>query len=212
MIFRETDYPAQYTVIETFDHNISTTINSIVRPLMINNFSNLDLTEEFTLPNCIAPCTYNNQKSMKLGCSNSPVIEAYIGEGIFIIHEVTLEMPSYYAFSFLNDSSCYFDTTVTGTGTKYIWAAARYTYDTESANFNDGSFELGFFSDIDNYKSDPDDYCIFGRFKVTVTDGTITYIELEEEIEDGETEEINYINKIDDGWLTPIPSRFLNVS
>jgi len=217
MIFRETDtYPTQETNIESLATNEATTINKVIRPILASSFV-FDLDAQFTIPNCIAPCDIlaNNgvrTKNFGLTYSQGVVDTVTVMDGICIIHEVTVEFRENVQID-IRTSNSFFDTRPADAGSYVFWAAIKLVIDTEASDFNNGLAQLGLFGDIANYILDPADYVLLGGYEVTVdAEGYVTDITGVIYNDDNPEYGRKHLDIVDDGWLPPIPQRFLGIS
>ena len=217
MIFRETDtYPTQETNIESLATNEATTINKVIRPILVSSFV-FDLDTQFTIPNCIAPCdildpTYG-LKTENLGLIYAEDYNTIsIKDGICIIHEVTVQLREYITIN-IQSADNFFDTRPITAGSHTFWAAVKLVTDTTASDFNDGLAQVGMFGLIDNYIADPDDYVLLGGFELTLdSEGDVIYITGIVDNDDNPEYGRKHLDIVDDGWLPPIPQRFLGIS
>ena len=217
MIFRETDtYPTQETNIESLATNEATTINKVIRPILVSSFV-FDLDTQITIPNCIAPCDIlanNGVRTKNFGLTYSEGIPGTVTvmDGICIIHEVTVEFRENVQIN-IQSSNNFFGARPADAGSYTFWAAVKLVIDTEASDFNGGLAQLGMFGYIAEYIADPDDYVLLGGYEVTVdSEGYVTEITGVVYNDDDPLYGRKHLGIVDDGWLPPIPRRFLGIS
>lgn len=198
--------PTQYRKLDPFIRNYATNVNKIITPLFFPYVEFTLGSGEVSVGNNVVPGsnpTYTNT-------STSITISTFR----VVINNILMEVTESVTLN-LNNSSHYFDTVSSNTGSKDIWVMVKYDDSSYGSNeyveeSSRPKLQIGLIYDISTYTANSNLFCFVYRLSTSQT-GTsftdITDIYTYDDTNNLQNISLNF-DIIDCGWLEPVPDGY----